>query len=74
MNELRELLESICPDVDFDTKDLLIDDGVIESLDIVMIVGELNDHYGINITAADLIPENFNTLEAIWDLVEQLSN
>ena len=72
MKELLEILETCCPDVDFEHETALIDDGLLTSLDIVMIVGELNDAYDISITVDELEPENFNSAEAILALVERL--
>ena len=72
MKELLEILETCCPDVDFEHETALIDDGILTSLDIVMIVGELNDAYDISITVDELAPENFNSAEAILALVERL--
>ena len=72
MKELLEILETCCPDVDFEHETVLIDDGILTSLDIVMIVGELNDAYDISITVDELEPENFNSAEAILALVERL--
>ena len=42
-------------------------------LDIVSIVGELNDTFDINITPVDIVPENFNSAEAMWDMIQRLS-
>lgn len=72
MKELLEILETCCPDVDFEHETALIDDGILTSLDIVMIVGELNDAYDISITVDELEPENFNSAGAILALVERL--
>lgn len=72
MKELLEILETCCPDVDFEHETALIDDGILTSLDIVMIVGELNDAYDISITVDELESENFNSAEAILALVERL--
>ena len=72
MKELLEILETCCPDVYFEHETALIDDGILTSLDIVMIVGELNDAYDISITVDELEPENFNSAEAILALVERL--
>lgn len=72
MKELLEILETCCPDVDFEHETALIDDGILTSLDIVMIVGELNDAYDISITVDELEPKNFNSAEAILALVERL--
>lgn len=72
MDELLNLLSENCPDIDFETETSLVDDGVLTSLDLVMLVGELNDVYDIEITADDLLPENFNSADAIFALVQRL--
>lgn len=72
MDELMELLEGCCPEVDFANETALIDEEILSSLDIVMIVGELNDAYDISISVDDLEPENFNSADAIYALVERL--
>ena len=69
MEELYELLKECCPGVDFDTQQRLIDDGILESLDIVTIVSELMEHYDIDIDVEDLVPENFNSVQAIYELI-----
>ncbi len=74
MKELLEILEEIRPDVDFETATTLIDDEILDSFDIISIVGELNDHYDIEINVNDLLPENFNSAGAILELVEKLQN
>ena len=71
MEKLLEILKSIRSDIDFEKEEKLIDDGVLDSFDIVSIVGELCDAYEVTITAEDMEPENFNSAEAILDLVER---
>lgn len=72
MDKLMQLLAESCPTIDFAGETALIDNGILDSLDIVMLVGELNDAFSITITAEDLVPENFNSAEAIWALVQRL--
>lgn len=60
------------PDIDLGEGVQLIDDGELESLDIVALVGELNDEFDINISVKHLIPENFNSVDAIVALIESL--
>lgn len=72
MDKLLEILTSIRPDVDFENEDKLIDDGILDSFDIVSVVGELCDAYDITITVDDMEPENFNSAEAMLALVERL--
>lgn len=71
MEKLLKILEENCPGVDF-SGGRLIDDGIITSLDVVLLVGELNDAYNISITVDDLVPENFNSVEAIYHLIRRL--
>ncbi|MDD6797034.1 MAG: acyl carrier protein [Bacteroides sp.] len=74
MDELLDILTEVNADVDFETCDTLIDDGILDSFDIVNIVGELNDAFDIEITPADIVPENFNSAEAMWDMIKRLQD
>ncbi|WP_138311851.1 MULTISPECIES: acyl carrier protein [unclassified Clostridium] len=74
MDELFELLEDIKPTVDFRTCTGLIDDGYLDSFDILSIVSELNDAFGIEISPVDIVPENFNSAQALWNMVERLKD
>ena len=74
MNELMQILEELRPDVDFENETGLIDNGILDSFDIVSLVGELNDAFDIEIKPTDLVPENFNSAEAILALVEKLQD
>lgn len=68
MEELIDILEEINPDVDYETCDTLIDDGYLDSFAIVSLVGELNDTFDIEISPADIIPENFNSAKNLCGL------
>lgn len=70
MEELMQILSECCPAVDFESETALVDDELIDSLDIVTIVSELMDAFEIEITVDDLVPENFNSAEAIMELIE----
>jgi len=72
--KIFRILEDLRPDFDFNLPTLLIDDGVLDSFDIVILVGELNDAFGVNIGAAELQPENFNSPSAIQTLIERLQH
>jgi acyl carrier protein len=72
MERLLEILESIRPDVDFRNETKLIDAGILDSFDIVSIISELNDEYGISIRVNELGPANFNSVQAIAAMVERL--
>ena len=72
MDKLLEVLEEIRPDVDFKNNKKLIDDGVLDSLNILEIVSELCDTLDIEILTADIIPSNFNSAEAMLAMIERL--
>ena len=74
MEKLLEILKGVRPDVDFVNEKKLIDDGILDSFDIISIVGELNDTYDIEIDADFLEADNFNTIEAMKELIEKLQN
>ena len=70
MEKLMEILTDIRPDVEFAKETSLIDSSILDSFDIITIVGELNDGFDIDISAVDLVPENFNSVDAMWKLIQ----
>ncbi len=72
MEELLRILKELRPDIDFNEKKALIDDGVLDSFDIVALVGEIGETFDVQIGVEDLVPENFNTLQAILALINRL--
>ena len=72
MEELMRILGELHPDVDFNTADDLIGDGVLDSLDIVTLITEINSAYDVSIPAEEILPENFRSAMAIYDLITRL--
>ena len=72
MDKLMRILSELSSDIDFETEDALIDGGLLDSFDIVTLVAEIDDAFGIEIPAEALIPENFNSAKAIFMLIQQL--
>ena len=70
--DILEILNSVHPEVDYESETGLIDKRIFDSFDIVTVVGELMDNFDIEITAEHMIPENFNSLNAIVALVNSL--
>lgn len=66
------ILSEIRPDVDFETETKLIDNGILDSFDIISIVGEVNTEFDVEINVEYLLPENFNSAEAIYELICKL--
>lgn len=69
MDELMEILQDIDPDIDYETADRLIDDKLLDSFSIVALVSEIADAFDITISPKYLIPQNFNSAKAMWDMV-----
>jgi len=74
MEKLLEILNEVNADVDFASCESLIDDGILDSFDIVSIVGELNDAFDVEISPVDIIPKNFNSAKAMWAMIERLQD
>lgn len=70
MEKLMQILTEACPGVEFDGQTALIDDGILGSLDIVTIVSEIMETFDVEISVDDLVPENFNSVQAIMALIE----
>lgn len=68
-----QILEGIRADIDFDKEEQkLIDDEMLDSFDIISIVGELNEAFDVDISVDELLPENFNTPDAMVELITKL--
>ena len=72
MEKLTGILEELCPDVDFAAEKQLISDGILDSLDILTLVDEINAAFDIDVKPKYLTAENFNSVESMWQLIEQL--
>ena len=74
MEALMEILENLHPEIDFNTCETLIDDGLIDSFDIVTFISEINEEYDVVIPAEEIVPENFNSSKALYSLIQRLSD
>ena len=71
---ILDILSEIAEDVDFDTCTTLIDDGLLSSLDVIQLIGALNDEFDVSIPATEIIPDNFNSVDAICAMVKRLED
>ena len=72
MEKLIEILEEIAPGVDYENCTTLIDDHILDSFGILSLVSELEDEFDIEISPTELVPENFNSAEKLWEMVTRL--
>ena len=70
MQKLLAILRDVNEDVDFENENALVDDGLIDSFDINVIIAALDDAFDIHIEVGDIEPENFNSAEAILATVK----
>ncbi len=74
MKQLIEILENIKPGVDFKKEKHLIDDEIIDSFDIVTIVSQINEEFDIDFPVTEIMPENFNSAEALYKVITKIIN
>ena len=72
MDKVLEILKSIKPGVDFEKETDFVTKGILASFDIIRLVNLLNNEFDIEITPLHLTPENFNSVESIYNLVKKL--
>jgi len=71
---LIEILEDIQPEVDYETCTTLIDDHYLNSLAIISLVAELEEEFDITIPTVEIIPDNFNSASAMWEMITRLQD
>ena len=70
--EWLQVLSSENPEIDFAASDELVDDGILDSLTIVSLIGTLSMEYGIDIPYEEIVPENFNSIDAMAAMIQRL--
>ncbi len=72
MEEIMRILNEIDDSVDYAVETALIDDQILDSFGVITLVAELEENFDIRIEAAELVPENFNSASAMWNMVKRL--
>ena len=72
MEELYEILEDIIPGEDYKNSTALVDDDILTSFELVRLVTEIDSTFDISIPFSEIVPDNFNSAETIWALIERL--
>lgn len=72
MEKLLKILNDLHPEVDFETNESLVDDGILDSLDIVSLVTEIYAEFDVTIPAEEIVPENFNSAKALMALITKI--
>ena len=74
MEQLLEILNNLHPDVDFNSAKNLVDGKILDSFDIVSIIAEVADIFDVTISAKYILPENFNSADALYALIQKLED
>ena len=73
MEKIKEILCNNCPNIELEGNAKFITEGIIDSVDLVAVIWDLEDEFGIEISMEEIIPENFDSVDAIWELIQRLS-
>lgn len=71
MEKIYEILTGLRPEFDFRTSSNYIEDGMLDSFDVISIVTEIEDIFGVLIDALDIMPENFASAESIAEVIRK---
>lgn len=72
MEKLMEILREIDDTTDFEKETALIDGRILDSFGMITLVSELEDAFDVQIGASEMVPENFNSVQAMWEMVTRL--
>ena len=72
MEALLEILNDIDDTVNWADETALIDDRILDSFGVISLISELEDQFEIEIDASEIVPENFNSADAMWKMIQRL--
>lgn len=72
METLIEILEELLPGEDVKNCTTLIDDHILNSFGILSLVSEIEDAFDVEVSPAELTPDNFNSAAKLYDMICQL--
>ena len=72
METLLEILNDIDDTVDWENETALIDDRILDSFGVISLISKLEDQFEVEIDASEIVPENFNSADAMWKMIQRL--
>ncbi len=72
MEKILKILKDIQPETDFLSSNNLIEDGILDSFDLITLISEINFEFGVSVPAHEVKPENFSSVNAIISLINRL--
>ena len=71
MSEIKAILSELRPEFNFDDSSNFIEDGYLDSFDIISLISTIEEKYGVVVDGLDIVPENFISCEAIINLIKK---
>ena len=71
MEQIKQILSELRPEFNFDESDNFIEDGYLDSFDIISLISTIEEKYGVTVDGLDIVPENFVSIEAIQNLINK---
>ncbi len=72
MDELKQMLAEKFPNIDFENAKELVSSGILDSLSVVAIIAEIEELFDISVTMEYIQPAYFESVETMWEMVEEL--
>ena len=72
MEELKEIMAKILEHTNYEDETSLMTDGKIDSIELVELVAEIEEHFQIEIPLDEMVPENFDSIQEIWNMIQKL--
>lgn len=72
MDELLKILNELHPEVNFETEEHLVDDEILDSFDIVTLIAEIQEIFGVTVDAKRMFPGNFNSAKALYAMIQEI--
>lgn len=74
MIELLEILKELKPGINFESSKNMVEEGLIDSFDIINIVANINMKFDMDFPVTEILPENFETIETLYQTIERIKN
>lgn len=72
METLIDILMELDDSIDWENEDLLIDNRILDSFSMITLISDLEDGFDVEIDASEIVPENFNSVNAMWNMIKRL--
>lgn len=72
MKKLMEILMELDDSIDWENETALIDERILDSFGVILLISELEEQFDIEIEASEIIPQNLNSADAMWKMIQRL--